>query len=162
MSEREERWRPVVEYEGCYSVSDAGRVRSEYVRSRTRNPDSVLAQLRDQHAKPMVVLWRAGTKRQREIHRLVWEAFNGAVPVGFFVSFKDGDKSNSSLANLELLPLAGRKRLSIRLSERDLKALRKERADGETLCGLVIRWAIPIWSVRKALLEQRPNTLSST
>ena len=158
----EERWRPVVEYEGCYSVSDAGRVRSEYVRSRTRNPDGVLSQLRDHHAKPMVVLWRAGTKRQREIHRLVWEAFEGPVPVGFFVSFVDGDKSNSALSNLELLPLAGRSRRSIRLSDRDLVALSAERAGGETLCRLVIRWDIPIWSVRKALLEQLQSTTSST
>ena len=39
----------------------------------------------------------------RMVHRLVWEAFVGPVPVGLQVDHVDGDKSNNSLSNLQLV-----------------------------------------------------------
>ena len=42
------------------------------------------------------------TNRLR-IHRAVWEYFNGPIPDGFHVHHKDGDKSNNSIENLELM-----------------------------------------------------------
>lgn len=37
------------------------------------------------------------------VHRLVWEEANGAVPDGHAVVFRDGDKTNTALENLELV-----------------------------------------------------------
>ncbi|GBL46247.1 bacteriophage phi 1.45 protein-like protein [Sulfuriferula multivorans] len=45
-------------------------------------------------------------KRWRGVHILVWEAANGPLPAGHAVTFKDGNKSNITLDNLELLTRA--------------------------------------------------------
>lgn len=45
-------------------------------------------------------------KRWRAVHLLIWEAANGPLPRGHAVAFKDGDKKNLSLGNLELVPRA--------------------------------------------------------
>lgn len=37
-------------------------------------------------------------------HRWVWEKANGSVPKGHLLRFKDGDKTNCTLENLELMP----------------------------------------------------------
>jgi hypothetical protein len=37
------------------------------------------------------------------VHVLMWEAINGPVPKGFFVVFKDRNKANIALDNLELI-----------------------------------------------------------
>ena len=37
------------------------------------------------------------------LHRYVWEINNGAIPYGFEVHHKDGNKSNNAISNLELL-----------------------------------------------------------
>jgi len=41
--------------------------------------------------------------RWKQVHRIVWEEANGTVPKGHIVGFKDGDKTNIALENLELL-----------------------------------------------------------
>lgn len=42
-------------------------------------------------------------KRWRAVHLLVWEAVNGPLPGSHVVVFRDGDKTNIVLANLELI-----------------------------------------------------------
>lgn len=44
-------------------------------------------------------------RRWKAVHRIVWEAENGPVPRGYIVAFKDGDKLNITLDNLELRSL---------------------------------------------------------
>ncbi len=44
--------------------------------------------------------------RWKRVHVLVWEAANGPVPEGFFVTFKDGNKRNFDLSNLRLISRA--------------------------------------------------------
>lgn len=44
-------------------------------------------------------------RRWKFVHRIVWEEANGPVPKGYCVAFKDGDKRNVSLDNLELRSL---------------------------------------------------------
>ncbi|MDR0701294.1 MAG: HNH endonuclease [Azoarcus sp.] len=43
-------------------------------------------------------------KRWRAIHLITWEAANGPLPPGHLVVFRDGDKNNHDLANLECIP----------------------------------------------------------
>jgi hypothetical protein len=42
-------------------------------------------------------------RRWRAVHLLVWEAANGPLPAGHAIAFKDGNKQNIDLANLELI-----------------------------------------------------------
>lgn len=51
----------------------------------------------------MVVSFRAGGQtRTVLIQTVVWNAFNGEIPDGYYISYKDGDKENCSLDNLVL------------------------------------------------------------
>ncbi|MBJ9964462.1 HNH endonuclease signature motif containing protein [Burkholderia seminalis] len=42
----------------------------------------------------------------QKVHKLMWEAQNGPVPPGHTLRFRDGDKSNVVIENLELLTRA--------------------------------------------------------
>ena len=51
----------------------------------------------------MVVSFRAGGQtRTMLLNTVVWEAFNGEIPGGHYIGYKDEDKENCSLDNLEL------------------------------------------------------------
>jgi len=54
----------------------------------------------------MRVSFEPGAKGWRALHRILWEDAHGPVPPGHIVSFKDGDRLNVELRNLELLSLA--------------------------------------------------------
>lgn len=68
-----ERWLPVVGWEGLYEVSVLGRVRRN---GRVLSP----ARKTDGHLR--VELWRNNKGRQRFVHHLVLEAFVGLCPPG--------------------------------------------------------------------------------
>lgn len=40
------------------------------------------------------------------LHRMVWEEKNGPIPAKHVLLFKDGDRRNIDISNLELLPMA--------------------------------------------------------
>lgn len=46
------------------------------------------------------------TQNWRQLHRLIWEEVNGAVPEGYRVIFKDGNHENCAIENLALISLA--------------------------------------------------------
>ncbi len=41
---------------------------------------------------------------ERQLHRVIWEEAHGPIPAGHQVMFKDGNKRNFDLSNLECLP----------------------------------------------------------
>lgn len=52
----------------------------------------------------MVVSFRAeGQTRTMLLNTVVWRAFNGEIPDGYHIGYKDEEKENCSLENLELL-----------------------------------------------------------
>ena len=50
-------------------------------------------------------------------HRMLWEEANGSIPDGHVVTFLDGDKTNITLENLELISKAQ----NVRLNQNDLR-----------------------------------------
>lgn len=105
-----ERWLPVVGYEGLYSVSSWGRVRSE---ARTiQRSDGRTLPIQESLLKPRptgrmghlgVDLYRPGEKRKQvRVHQLVCEAFHGAKPFPDAVvrHYPDRDVTNNYAENL--------------------------------------------------------------
>lgn len=103
-----EQWSPVVGYEGLYSVSTRGRVRSE---ARTVSlggtrlgqtralPEKLLKPGIDDGGYPIVSLWN-GRGRSYRIHQLMLRAFKGEPPPGC-ESLHDNDiKTDNRIENL--------------------------------------------------------------
>lgn len=42
-------------------------------------------------------------KRPNILHRVIWEEYHGKIPAGYIVHHKDGNKTNNSIENLELM-----------------------------------------------------------
>lgn len=101
----DERWLPVVGYEGYYEVSDYGRVRSArrpvnswrgpiWLKSKPR-----LA-ARSEHGYMRVKLHKGGKGQMCHVHLLVMEAFVGPKAEGQETRHLDGDRTNNLLSNL--------------------------------------------------------------
>jgi DNA invertase Pin-like site-specific DNA recombinase len=91
--EEEENWRPLAGYDGLYFVSDTGLVASVILMAMRADGGGYL----------QLNLRRNGKPTRRSIHRLVWEAFHGDIPVGMEINHKNGVKRDNRLANLELV-----------------------------------------------------------
>ena len=95
-------------YEGLYSVSDLGRVRSEC--RVVHRSDGTTQRVRERILKPrpggplrnylFVTLSRAGIQVSRKVHRLVLEAFVGPAPEGEEGCHGSGGSFDNRLANL--------------------------------------------------------------
>lgn len=96
-----ERWRPVVGFEGFYSVSDFGRIRTEarhfgiWVRPARIHAGSI-----NKKGYATVTLWLNGVRFSRRTHILVARAFLGPPPDRMEVAHWDGDAANARLDNL--------------------------------------------------------------
>lgn len=101
-----ERWVPVLGREGCYEVSDHGRVRSvkrTLVKSDGRKytvGERVRKLHSDQSGRLHVGLSRNGKMKTYRVHRIVLEAFVGTCPEGKEALHWDDDSSNNRLENL--------------------------------------------------------------
>ncbi|MEW1933119.1 NUMOD4 motif-containing HNH endonuclease [Rhodococcus sp. NPDC079359] len=103
-----ERWLPVVGFEGLYSVSDQGRVRSEsrvVQRSNGRTqtvPECIKSTPPDGKGYPRVVLYRPDSRSGRTVtvHSLVMAAFVGPRPPALEVCHRNGNRMDARLANL--------------------------------------------------------------
>lgn len=92
-----ESWLPIPGYEGCYEVSNLGRVRSL---PRNTTFGRILAQdiLHAGHRR--VTLYRDGRRSRIFVHRLVLLAFVGPCPEGMECRHLNGDSADNRLANL--------------------------------------------------------------
>lgn len=103
----EERWLPVVGWEGLYEVSDQGRVKS-LARTAIRRNDDARTPIAGRILKPglqktgyrMVNLHDAGQRTTRHVHRLVLDAFIGPLPDGFVSCHNNGHPGDNRLENL--------------------------------------------------------------
>lgn len=105
-----ERWLPVPGYEGLYSVSDLGRVRSEprevrapwgtkLIGGRVLKP-TVVAKPDHVTGYARTSLHKEGERRQVDVHTLVLEAFIGPRPPGQEACHADDVGTNNVLTNL--------------------------------------------------------------
>lgn len=102
-----ERWRPVVGYDGQYSISTLGRVRSDerFIENsrgtkRLIHP-RILKPAADRRGYLYVNLWRGNRGITAYIHRIVLEAFVGPLPIGFEVRHLNGQNTDNRLENLK-------------------------------------------------------------
>ncbi|QEA11315.1 HNH endonuclease [Mycobacterium phage Buttons] len=102
----EELWRPIPGWEGRYSVSNEGRVRSEereFVDRAGRTQrvrERILSAPPDSKGRPHVQLFRDNRQHTRYPHQLVMSAFVGPQPKGLQVCHGDGNPLNNRLSNL--------------------------------------------------------------
>lgn len=94
----DERWLPVVGYEGLYWVSDTGRVWSK---RRKGSSGGILRQPPTGKGYGQATLARDGKQVNRYVHHLVTDAFLGPIPPGLERRHRDGNPGNSQLGNLE-------------------------------------------------------------
>lgn len=101
-----EEWRPVVGYEGFYSVSSLGQLRSETREFVRKNGapftlrGRTLRQTHDKRGYSKVELWRDGVQKTVKVHIAVAAAFIGPRPRGMDVCHNDGTPSNCRSGNL--------------------------------------------------------------
>lgn len=106
MATNAEQWLPVPGYEGHYSVSNLGRVRSEsrtitYADGRSRRwPETILKPGKTTSGYPKVNLLKNRRRKSHMIHRLVLEAFVGEAPPGTQACHWNDDPEDNRLENL--------------------------------------------------------------
>lgn len=87
-------WKDVVGYEGLYEVSSCGSVRNTKTKSCVKS-----AKTTDGYV--ICGLYRCGRRKNARVHRLVVEAFIGAIESGLEVNHKNGIKDDNRVENLE-------------------------------------------------------------
>src|SRR6266853_3339920 len=98
------RWKPVLDYEDCYQVSDDGLVARTMTYGANPKPRwKMVAQRVKRGGYVTYHLCRNGERKDPLAHRLVWEAFNGVISEGVEINHKNGVKTDNRLENLELL-----------------------------------------------------------
>lgn len=101
-----ERWLPVVGYEGLYEVSDHGRVRGLHrivpyaVHREKRIQGRILKFSAKKSGHLNAYLWKGNKQNTCRVHRLVLEAFVGPCPEGMECCHNDGNPANNMVGNL--------------------------------------------------------------
>jgi hypothetical protein len=145
---RDDIWRNVPGYPN-YQVSRDGQVRS-----LTRHKP--LAQAENKRGYHLVNLYRDGRPKNFLVHRLVAAAFLAVIPEGWEVNHKDGNKHNNHLENLEIvtpeqnrlhakrhgLIRRGERNPRAKLTESQVRDIRRRRAEGESVTLLARRYEV--------------------
>jgi len=97
----EETWKPAYQYEEAYAVSDQGRVMRTKRGPHTR-PGLILKPSNGRRSYKRVGLRDGGPLRLIQLHRLVWQSFNGPIQPGLQINHKNGQPDDNRLSNLEV------------------------------------------------------------
>lgn len=92
-----ETWKDIPNYEGVYLASNTGRIMS-----KRWNKNRIIGASYS-HGYSRVCLHSNGDRKYLSIHRLVWLAFCGNIPIHLEINHKNGNKSDNRLSNLELV-----------------------------------------------------------
>jgi hypothetical protein len=145
-----ERWKPVVGYEDCYSISDRGRLARTAGYGAAQTPCWKIRAAAFKNGYLSYHLCKDGIRKYRLAHVMVWEAFKGPIPKGREINHKNGNRRDPWLRNLELMtrsqnaahsfsvlgranfnrPQRGSKNGSAKLTEADIPKIFALAADG--------------------------------
>lgn len=131
------RFKPVLGYEDRYLVSDTGEVYSAY-------SQRLLKLTKNEAGYLKASLSKNGKCRQYLRHRLVWEAFNGAIPNKMQINHRNGVRHDNDLRNLEVMTARENNQHAINIGKRSYY--------GYPLLGVDLPEAIDIQ--RKSRLEK--------
>lgn len=112
--------------------------------------------------------------RSRQAHRVAYTLFVGPIPEGMFVCHRcdvpacvnprhlflgtaadnSADMVRKNRRRGALVPVAGEKHPAARLTERDVRDIRRRAAEGEPRSGLALRYGITRENVRRIVLRQ--------
>lgn len=107
MKKDSEIWKPIKGYEGCYEVSNKGRVKSLIRKVNANNggiyikEEMYLSPVIDSKGYYQVFLCKNGKPKPNRIHRLVAETFIDKPNGKNIVNHMDKNKSNNCVENLE-------------------------------------------------------------
>lgn len=108
MEEVNEVWKDIPGFEGNYSVSNLGRVRSNFrtvpgnmIGIRRPVKERILCFRTRSNGYLDLTLRINGKRYSLLVHRLMCETFYGIDPNKTYVNHKDGNKLNNALVNLE-------------------------------------------------------------
>ena len=105
----DEVWKPLPEFEDCYEVSDAGRVRSlDHVSVHTRGEQRIARKVKGRVLKPGIAsngyptvnIHGRHTRGNKCVHVLVLRTFLGPPPENHICLHKTPDRLNCRLDNL--------------------------------------------------------------
>lgn len=101
----EKIWKPVINYEGIYEVSNYGDIKSvdRIVNSKTKRfcKGTIIKQNKDEDGYNSIHLYKNGKRRVFFVHRLVISSFIGIDKNKTQVNHKNGNKSDNNINNLE-------------------------------------------------------------
>lgn len=95
-----EEWKWIRGYEGRYSISNMGRLKSHL-----EDKDGKIRSLKNQYGwyHTVNLTDQYGVRKTKRIHVLVAEQFVGEIPKGYHVHHKDGNRQNNVVSNLEII-----------------------------------------------------------
>ena len=105
----EEIWKDIKGFEGLYQASNLGRIKS--LERFRKGKNGSLVPLKEKILKPrmlnsgyyIVQLYKNSIQKWYQVHRIVWEAFNGSIPEGLQVNHINEIKTDNRLENLNLM-----------------------------------------------------------
>lgn len=97
-----EIWKPVVNFENRYEVSNFGRVRGIFICNACPEPKMLTTSICERGYAKIYLVGDNGKKLTTRVHILVCKAFHGLPPTHLHtVNHKDGNKLNNIPENLE-------------------------------------------------------------
>lgn len=102
-----EEWKDIKEYEGCYQISNLGRIKSleRYVKAKNnklrKNKEKILSFFINKNGYLEATLCKNCKKRLHRVNRLVAETFIPNLENKPCVNHIDGNKLNNNANNLE-------------------------------------------------------------
>ena len=105
----EEIWKDIKGFEGIYQASNLGRVKS--LERFRKGKNGFLVSVKEKILKPrmlnsgyyIVQLYKNSIGKWYQVHRIVWEAFNGSISEGLQVNHINEVKTDNRLSNLNLM-----------------------------------------------------------
>lgn len=94
-----EEWKWIVGYEGLYSISNYGRVKSF-----CESPEGRILSIKNSSGWYLsFIASKCGIRKTLRIHQEVYRAFVGEIPHGYHVHHIDENKQNNTVSNLKLM-----------------------------------------------------------